>query len=170
MLLTDGVISLSAPRDEDAPAVAAVVQASLATLEVWMPWATSEYSADSARVWMAESRRLGVHSFLVRDPDGTVIGSLGLQRADALNRCIELGYWIGQAHTGRGYATRAARLAIGFAVGELGIHRVGIKIAVANTQSQRVAERLGARLEGRLTDRLLVRGEWHDAYLYAVIA
>jgi len=170
MLLTDGVVSLGPPRDEDAPAVAAAVQASLDTLEVWMPWATRDYSAASARQWMTEARAAGRHGFVVRAPDGTVVGTCGLQRLDAANGCVELGYWIGQDHTGHGYATRSARLAIGHAFGDLGMHRVEVCVAVSNVRSQRVAERLGAGLEGRLVDRILTRGEWHDAFLYAVIA
>jgi ribosomal-protein-serine acetyltransferase len=170
MLLTDGVVNLSPPREEDGPAVAAAVQGSLATLEVWMPWATPDYSAASARQWMTEARAAGCHVFVVRDPNGTVVGACGLQRVDALHGCVELGYWIGQDHTGLGYATRSARLAAGHAFGGLGFHRVELCIAVSNVRSQAVAERLGARVEGRLTDRVLTRGEWHDAFLYALIA
>ena len=170
MLLTDDVVSLSPPREEDAHDVAEAVQSSLDTLALWMPWATPDYSVDSARQWMNEARAAGRHSFLIRDPEGTVVGTCGLPRADVPNRCTELGYWIGKNHTGRGYATRAGRLVIGHALDDLEFHRVEIIVSVQNQPSQRVAERLGARLEATLTERLDVRGSWHDAFLYAVVA
>jgi len=170
MLLTDDVVSLSPPRAEDAHEVAEAVQSSLDTLAVWMPWATPDYSVDSARQWMNEAGAAGRHSFLIRDPEGTVVGTCGLPRADVPNRCIELGYWVGKNHTGRGHATRAARLVIGHALDDLEFHRVEIIVSVQNRPSQRVAERLGARLEATLTERLDVRGSWHDAFLYAVVA
>jgi RimJ/RimL family protein N-acetyltransferase len=135
-----------------------------------MPWATPDYSADNAQQWMNAARAAGQHSFVIRDPDGTVVGICGLVNADAPNRCIQLGYWTGENHTGRGYATRAARLVIGHALGDLEFHRVEILVSVQNRPSQRVAERLGGRLEATLTERLDVRGSWHDAFLYAVVA
>jgi RimJ/RimL family protein N-acetyltransferase len=99
-----------------------------------------------------------------------VVGTCGLLQADVPNQCIQLGYWIGKNHTGRGYSTRAARLVIEHALGDLAFHRVEIIVSVQNRPSQRVAERLGARLEATLTERLDVRGSWHDAFLYALVA
>jgi ribosomal-protein-serine acetyltransferase len=170
VVLTDGVVTLRPPRDDDAPAVAAAVLASLPTLSPWLPWATPDYSEATALAWMVDSRATGVHSFLVRGPDGRVIGSCGLQHADSLNGCVDLGYWIGREHTGHGYATRSARLAVTHAFEGLGFHRVSILVAVDNLPSQRVVERLDARLEARLTERLRAGDTWHDAYLYALIA
>jgi RimJ/RimL family protein N-acetyltransferase len=170
MDLADGVVTLGPPQDADAQLVAAAVQASLSTLRLWMPWATSDYSASHALEWMSDARAAGRHSFVIRDPGGTGVGTCGLQQADVPNRCIQLGYWIAAPYEGRGYATRAARLVIDHAFTALEFHRVEILISVRNHPSQRVAQRLDARLEATLMDRLHVRGEWHDALLYAVLA
>lgn len=169
-MLADGVVRLRIPSDEDAPRVAEAVQASLGTLMAWMPWANEDYSAESALEWMSEARAAGRHSFLICDAQGTVMGVCGLQQADVSNRCIQLGYWLGQAYTGRGYATRAARLAVNYALGELELHRVEILVSAHNQPSQRVAERLGGRLEATLKERLHVGGDWQDALLYAITA
>jgi ribosomal-protein-serine acetyltransferase len=170
VVLTDGVLVLRPPVEEDASAVAEAVQSSLDTLVEWMPWADADYSAVSALEWMREAKAPGRHAFLVCDRRGTVMGTCGLQQADLQSRCIQLGYWLGQSYTGRGYATRAARLAIDHAFGDLDFHRVEILVSVHNQRSRRVAERLGARLEATLTERLQVRGAWHDALLYACVA
>ena len=170
LVLTDGVVVLRPPREQDAPAVADAVQSSLDTLVEWMPWASAGYSANSALQWIREAKAAGRHAFLICDQHGTAMGTCGLQQADLLNRCIQLGYWLGQSYSGRGYATRAARLAIDHAFGDLDFHRVEILVSVHNQKSRRVAERLGARLEATLTERLQVRGAWHDALLYACVA
>jgi ribosomal-protein-serine acetyltransferase len=169
-MLTDGVVTLSPPRDEDAEAVAAAVQASLDTLAQWMPWATPAYDADSAREWIRTTRNPGVRGFSIGLGDGTIIGSCGLQNNDAPNHCIELGYWIGGAYTGNGYATRAARLLIAHAFEALDVHRVTIMVSVHNQRSQRVAERLAGPPEAVLQDRIRARNQWHDACVYGVIA
>jgi ribosomal-protein-serine acetyltransferase len=170
MVLTDGVVSLEPPRHADAEPVAEAVQDSIATLSEWLPWATPDYSAVTALDWIRASRAAGNHSFVIRDPRGVIVGTCGLQAADEANRCIQLGYWVGRTHGGRGYATRGARLVIDHAFVTLEMHRIEILVSVHNEPSQRVAERLGARREATLRQRLLVRGEWHDAHLYSVIA
>jgi ribosomal-protein-serine acetyltransferase len=168
--LRDDVVTLQPPSEGDAPEIASAVRASLDTLTPWMPWATPAYSADTAVQWMTAARAGGQQPFVIRDPNGAIVGACGLQQADVANRCIQVGYWLATAHTGRGYMTRAARLVIAYALGELGYHRVEILISVENLRSQRVAERLGTRLETTLTERIAVAGAWHDAHLYSIVA
>ena len=134
-MLTDGVVTLTPPQLTDAEAMTATVRASLETLAVWMPWATPDYSATNSRQWLEEVAIANTYSFVIRDPANTIIGSCGLQRIDGFNRCIELGYWIGSAHTGNGYATRAARLAIAYAFEDLAYHRVEILIRCTTAQA-----------------------------------
>jgi RimJ/RimL family protein N-acetyltransferase len=168
-MLADEVVTLAAPREEDAAEIADAVLASLDTLRPWMPWATPAYSAATAVHWMTTAVTSGQQPFVIRDRSGAIVGACGLQQADLANRCIQLGYWLGTAHTGRGYMTRAARLVIAHALGELAYHRVEILISVENRRSQRVAERLGAHLEATLSERIDVAGAWHDAHLYAIV-
>ena len=168
--LSDGVVTLAPARLEEAEAIAATVQASLHTLVPWMHWATPAYDAESAREWIETAARPGVHGLSIRLADGTIIGSCGLQNPDEPQHCIELGYWLGSAYTGNGYATRAARLMIAHAFQSLDMHRVTILVSVHNQRSQRVAERLAGSPEGTLRERLHVGDEWHDAYVYGVVA
>ena len=86
----------------------------------------------------------------------------------------ELGYFLVRDATGQGFATEAARAALGYAFTHLEVSRVDLQCRADNLASQRVAERCGFRLEGRqrlrhrlksgaLVDRLwygLLRSEW----------
>lgn len=62
---------------------------------------------------------------------------------------IEVGYFIVQGSTSRGYATEAARAAMRFAFERLHVLRVELRCAADNAASQRVAEHCGFTLEGR---------------------
>ena len=62
---------------------------------------------------------------------------------------IEIGYFLVQAYTGRGYATEAARTLVRYAFGEMGVERIELQCRADNVSSQRVAERCGFTLEGR---------------------
>ena len=63
---------------------------------------------------------------------------------------FELGWVLGRAHWGHGYALEAARVCLDYAFGTLGRERVISLIRPANERSIRVAERLGERLAGEV--------------------
>ena len=62
---------------------------------------------------------------------------------------LELGWTVARPHWGNGYAGEAARAAMEWARAELGADHLISLIADDNLRSQRVAEKLGMRQEGR---------------------
>ena len=85
-------------------------------------------------------------AFLIGLADGTLIGGCGI--ATGSGGDPELGYWIGVAHWGRGYATEAARALIDHAFGELGCERLSSRARVSNPASRRVLEKCGFQWTG----------------------
>ena len=74
---------------------------------------------------------------------------------------LEVGWTVARGHWGNGYALEAGRAAASWAHEELGRDHVVSLIDPSNTQSIRVAEKLGASLEGHHSTRgfdLLVYG------------
>jgi ribosomal-protein-alanine N-acetyltransferase len=59
--------------------------------------------------------------------------------------CVEIGWRLAREHWGHGYATEAARLALAYGFGPLGLTEVVSFSAVANARSRAVMERLGMR-------------------------
>lgn len=55
---------------------------------------------------------------------------------------VEVGWRLARAHWGRGYATEAARAAVEFGFGDLGLAEIVSMTAVANLRSRRVMEKL----------------------------
>ena len=94
------------------------------------------------------------------------LGGVGLNFINRVHQVGNLGYWVRSSETGKGVASRAARLAAQFGFAQLGLHRIEILAAIPNLASQRVAERAGAVREGVLRKRLLIRGVPHDAVLF----
>jgi RimJ/RimL family protein N-acetyltransferase len=56
-----------------------------------------------------------------------------------------------------------------FGFGELNLHRISAGVAVYNTRSIKLLERLGMQREGRGRESLPIRGEWVDNYRYAIL-
>ncbi len=92
----------------------------------------------------------------------------GIERGPIQSAMVS--YFVDQARSGRGLATRAVAAALEHAFGELGLHRVEAGTAVANVASQRVLEHNGFTLVGTLRRHLLVRGVWTDHLLWERLA
>ena len=166
--LTDGVVRLRAPQLSDGPAVAAAVGRALESLAPWMPWATPDYDTTSARTWIRLEGE-HAHPFLILGDDGDIAGSVGINQVDPANLRANLGYWLAPAYTGRGWATRATRLAARHGFAAAGLHRLEIAMSVENSPSRAVAERAGARFEGIARGYLHLHGRFHDARLYSLL-
>lgn len=100
---------------------------------------------------------------------GTVIGDVLLVWVSGEHRQGEIGYIFHPDHCGHGYATEAARVMLRVGFECLGLHRVIGRLDGRNTASARVLERLGMRREAHLVENELVKGEWTDELVYAIL-
>ena len=77
----------------------------------------------------------------------------------------EIGWGLLPAARGKGYATEAAQHSLKFAFGTLGWSTTISMIAPENTASLRIAERLGAKLDGTAA----YRGRMHNIYRHPAL-
>ncbi len=159
-------LRLVPPTDDDADAVAAAVQASIDELAPWMPWATAEYDRVSALQWVRGEIDPTSHRFAIV-VDDEIVGSCGLNKLDAENQRMNLGYWVRSDRVGRGHATAATKLLADYGLNHVGMRRLEVLMSVRNEASRRVAERAGAHYEGVAVARLLLNGESHDAHMFS---
>jgi len=102
--------------------------------------------------------------------DGRVIGSIRLAISDRANLTGDFGYSLNSAYWRQGYATEAARALLEVAFRTLGLHRVWAECDTENAGSFGVMRKLGMRREAEFRDGRLIKGEWRDRYLYAILA
>ncbi|SEV91394.1 GNAT family protein [Luteibacter sp. 329MFSha] len=172
--LTDGVVSLRAHRADDVVPLAEAVRESVDTVGRWQDWCHAGYDANDARGWLDLCRRDwlladGFEMLIVDARTDRLLGGMGVNQRNKEQRFANLGYWVRQSEQGRGIATRAGRLAIGFAFDRVRVERLEIVVAVGNEPSRRTAERLGGRFEGVLRKRLVVKGSSADATMHSVV-
>ncbi len=90
--------------------------------------------------------------------DPAVLGRVALRAIDLAEGTAEIAYWVTPAARGRGTAVQAAIALSPWALDDLGLHRLDLQHAVANTASCRVAARAGYAYEGtRRSARLAYR-------------
>lgn len=96
---------------------------------------------------------------------GTTLFSNNLSQGRA-----EIGYVLGHAHWGQGYAQEALRLVIDYTFDVMGFRRIEADIDPRNAGSCTLAERLGFVREGLLRERWIVADEVQDAAIYGLLA
>lgn len=95
-----------------------------------------------------------------------LIGACDLSRIE--RGVFDLGYMLGAAHWGRGYATEIARSLAEAAFLELRAARVISTVDVNNRASIRVLEKLGMRWEAVYRKHRRAKNRWWDCHLYVL--
>ena len=95
----------------------------------------------------ARKQRPADMTFVIRAREGgTLVGGIGWTQGPAGS--VELGYWLGAEHRGRGLATEAARATLDAAFEMTGATAVTARCRVTNPASRGVLERCGFQWEG----------------------
>jgi len=140
----------------------------------YLPWGpnTEEDSRDFISRSIAiqsESPRRRFEIGIVLKEEGKLIGGCGIRENNPTLMEGNMGYVLNKDYWGRGIATEAARALVRFGFETLNLHRIFATCFPENRASERVLQKCGMRLEGRLRENLLMRGEWRDSLLYAIL-
>lgn len=171
--MTDIAIRRFHPSD-----AAALHQATIESLDQlmpWMAWCERNFSLEDSAKWIqftAEGWALGEsrNFAIIEKESDRLLGSIWLSRISRKHKFANLGYWVRSSCAGQGIATRAGRLIARVAFSELSLNRLEILVAVGNRASERVAEKLGARREGILRQRLHLEGDAKDGVMFGLLA
>ena len=134
-------------RDEDIAAVGEM-SADPAVMEYLVPLAERGLSVET---WVAGKRahwdEHGFGQWVVERPsEASFIGVVGLGVVSyeaPFTPAVEVAWRLAHLYWGQGYATEAARAAIGYGFDELGLREIVALTVPANQRSRRVMERLG---------------------------
>jgi len=103
--------------------------------------------------------------------EGRVIGHVGIGVIKTgEDRQGTIGWLLGRKYQGQGFATEAARALVTIGFDQMGLHRISARTGSDNVRSWHVMERLGMRREAHFRESHVVKGEWRDEYVYAVLA
>ena len=122
--------------------------------------------------WMETMIRSGLgYQFIVcRIEDDTPVGCTYLRDYDRENSKIEYGVFLGSEDVkGKGIGTEILGLTLGFAFGELDVHKVFARAFADNAASVGSFLKGGFLKEAYLKDEVYVNGEYRDIILLAKI-
>jgi RimJ/RimL family protein N-acetyltransferase len=100
---------------------------------------------------------------------GKVVGEAGLKLISWENRQGEIGFVFNPDYHGRGLATEAAESLLMLGFDTIGWHRIIGSCDARNHSSARLMERIGMRREAHFVHYRLVKGQWADELVYAIL-
>lgn len=131
------------------------------------------YTIPEAQKWIEFTKSQSpVRDFAICDAEtNSVIGTIGLKpRTDIHHRTMEIGYWVGETHWGKGIATEAVKLFSVWAFANFEhLARLEAEVFEGNDGSKKVLEKAGYVFEGRRRLAVEKHGVLLDTYNYSLL-
>ncbi|MEV7554824.1 GNAT family protein [Amycolatopsis sp. NPDC089917] len=147
-------------------------RADVARYLYWGPRSRAESAAALAkRVHSSSLSKEGQFLAVAVELTGTgqLIGDLNLEYLSSEHRQGEIGFVFHPDHHGKGLAAEAATELLRLGFEELGLHRIIGRCDGRNTASATLMERLGMKKEAHLRQNEIVKGEWCDELVFAML-
>ncbi len=136
---------------EQASEMYALIDRNRSHLGKWMPWERTTQSVQDTIAYLELAQswwdKGSTFDYTVFDKQsGQLVGSLGLHSIKWDQHQCDIGYWIDEAHQGKGLITEAVKIGEKIAA-ELGLMRVVITCDSRNHRSSAIPKRLNYVLE-----------------------
>jgi len=96
-------------------------------------------------------------------------GLISFKAIDYQNKKTEIGYWLSEPFQGKGIMTSSCKGILKYAFEELGMNRVQIRVAINNTKSKKIPEKLSFKLEGIERDGEQLALGFTDLCVYSLL-
>jgi len=102
--------------------------------------------------------------------NGVFAGEIRLDNVNRQDRRATMAIGINNpALLGKGFGTEAITVLLRHAFGEMGLHRIGIRVLAYNKRAIRAYEKCGFVIEGIERETAYVNGEWHDDIMMGLL-
>lgn len=156
VLVTERLV-MRPPHDDDVPDLARLANnRRIAEMLARMPHPYGEVEARAFVDMARQKGRPGATYAVTLAETGAFLGCAGLNATD---RGMEMGYWIGEPHWKKGYATEAAHALVDLAFRVTGIEALHVSCRVINPASRRVIHKCGFQYAGQGMLNSIVAGQ-----------
>ncbi len=128
------------------------------------------YTIEHARVWIQHIKEHEADSRFVIDFEGEAIGEIGFVKQLDVHRYVaEIGYWISQAHWGKGIMTKALSRVCQYAMDDQGVVRLYADVVDHNLGSARLLEKVGFQKEAVFRKHIYKGEEYFDQFVFGLL-
>ncbi len=112
----------------------------------------------------------GYNFGIFKNDNDQLVGTINLfQVVRGSIQAAFIGYFLDEAHNGKGYTTEAVQLLVKYAFDTLKLHRIEAGVMPSNIGSIRVLEKSGFHKEGIARKNVKINGQWEDHQVLAII-
>lgn len=98
-----------------------------------------------------------------------LIGTINLFNINWKNKNAEIGFWMAKNYWGRGLSDQSLNLMLKFGFSQLKLKRIQARVLDKNEPAQKLLERAGFKLEGRLRKKTFFKKRWYNDLIYGLL-
>ncbi len=132
-------------------------------------YTTHEISLKEHMAWWEGVNNSDTQCYFVYEYDGQPCGIVGFTKIDRLSQNSEWAFYA-SPDAPRGTGSRMEVLALDFAFGEMGLHKLCCEVLAFNAPVIKLHEKFGFKIEGILRDQYKRDGKFIDIYRLGLMA
>ena len=156
----------------DAEELFALTDVNRRYLRQWLPWLDGVTQVEDSRDFIARAMQQSAEQeglVTAICDGGRIVGTIGFNRIEQLDRTGYIGYWLAESHRGQGIMTESCRSLIKYGFATLKLDRVVIACATENQRSRAIPLRLGFTHAGVMRDAEWLYNEFVEHDIYALL-
>lgn len=120
-------------------------------------------SLEGEKKYLSENSNPEATFAIVTLEEDKLIGTVGLENINNINRSAVLGIFIGDKdYRSKGYGTEAIRLLLDFGFNYMNLHSIKLNLLSANERAFKCYSKCGFKEAGRIRDNVFVNGKYYD--------
>lgn len=120
-------------------------------------------SLEGEKKYLIENSNPEATFAIVTLEEDKLIGTVGLENINNINRSAVLGIFIGDKdYRSKGYGTEAIRLLLDFGFNYMNLHSIKLNLMSANERAFKCYSKCGFKEAGRIRDNVFVNGKYYD--------
>ncbi len=134
---------------------------------LWSPHTDKSYTSLYLKLVLSKYKKCEFYDWGI-EYNGKMIGTCGFTAFDLNNNSAEIGYVLNSEYWHLGIAKEAAECILEFGFNKLFLYRIEAKFMPKNTESRKVAEKIGMKYEGAHKGLLFAKGRYIDVGVCAI--
>lgn len=120
-------------------------------------------SLEEERKYLQENSNAEATFSIITLDEDKLIGTVGLERIDHMNRTATLGIFIGdKEYLSKGYGTEAIRLLLDYGFNYMNLHSIKLNLMSFNERALKCYKKCGFKETGRIRENRFINGKYYD--------
>lgn len=127
-------------------------------------------SLEGERKYLQENSNPEATFSIITLNEDKLIGTVGLERVDHMNRTAILGIFIGdKEYLSKGYGTEAIKLLLDYGFNYMNLHSIKLNLMSFNQRALKCYKKCGFNETGRIRENKFINGRYYDTIIMDIL-